>query len=162
MSFMTADLYDHYAQALSVVEPIFLDYGGNKQFHGPIVTVKVFEDNTLVRKALEQPGDGRVLVIDGGGSLRCALVGDQIAALAMNNNWSGLVVFGCIRDSADIGELAIGVKALNTNPAKSVKRGEGLQDVNVRFAGVEFVPGHYLYADGDGIVVSQDALSEPV
>jgi len=162
MSFMTADLFDHHGQNLQVAEPMLRDFGGKVTFNGPIATVKVFEDNTLVRQSLEQPGDSRVLVIDGGGSLRCALVGDQIAALALNSGWSGLVVYGCIRDSAEIGELEMGVKALNTNPAKSVKRGEGQLDINVRFAGVDFIPGHHIYADRDGIVVSQTALANPV
>ncbi len=161
MSFMTADLYDHHGENLQVAEPVLRDFGGKANFHGPIATVKVFEDNTLVRQSLEQAGDGRVLVIDGGGSLRCALVGDQIAALALNSDWSGLVIYGCIRDSVEIGGLEIGVKALNTNPAKSVKRGEGQTDISVRFAGVDFVPGHYLYADCDGIVVSQTELANP-
>lgn len=161
MSFMTADLHDRFGQNLQVAEPLFRDYGGNEKFHGSIATVKVFEDNTLVRKALAHSGDGRVLVVDGGGSLRCALVGDQIAALALNNGWRGLIVFGCIRDSAAIGQLQIGVKALNTIPVKSLKRGEGQENIAVRFAGVEFIPGHHLYSDLDGIVMSKDALVDP-
>ncbi|RME33742.1 MAG: ribonuclease E inhibitor RraA, partial [Gammaproteobacteria bacterium] len=125
MSFATADLYDAHEDRLQVALPIFRDYGGRRRFCGPISTVKAFEDNTLVRAALEEPGEGRVLVVDAGGSLRCAMVGDNLAQLGIDNGWSGIVVHGCIRDSGPIGEMAIGVKAMATNPRKSVKRGEG-------------------------------------
>lgn len=111
-----------------------------------------------MRTALEQPGQGRVLVVDGGGSLRCALLGDQLAELAEENDWAGVVVNGCIRDSAAIAELGIGVKALGVHPLKSVKRGVGERDVPVRFAGVNFIPGHYLYGDEDGLIVSEKPL----
>jgi len=158
MSFSTADLCDQHADAVLVAEPIFADYGGARAFGGPIATVGVYEDNVLVRAALEQPGAGRVLVIEGGGSLRCALVGDQLAALAHANGWAGVVVHGCIRDSRAVAEIPIGVKALNTNPRKSAKRGAGERDVPVLFAGVTFNPGHYLYADEDGVIVSEQPL----
>ena len=115
----TADLFDSHGEELQVGSPIFRDYGGRRIFCGAIATVKVFEDNTLVRGLLQQPGEGRVLVVDGGGSLRCALVGDQLAQMAIDNGWSGLVVYGCIRDAAVIAKLDIGLKALNTNPAQS-------------------------------------------
>lgn len=154
----TADLYDRFGEALSVADPIFRDYGGELEFSGTIATVECFEDNSKVREALEQPGAGRVLVIDGAGSLRYALVGDQLAALAVKNGWSGLLVHGCIRDSAAIAELAIGVKALAVNPRKTPKRNVGERDRPVTFAGVTFVPGHSLYADGDGVVVAPNAL----
>ena len=127
-------------------------------FCGAIVTLKVFEDNSLVRAVLEEPGDDRVLVVDGGGSQRCALLGDQIAELAEENDWAGVVVNGCIRDSSAISELGIGVKALGVHPLKSVKRGVGERDIPVRFAGVNFIPGHYLYADEDGLIVSEKPL----
>ncbi len=158
MSFATADLYDAHEERLQVALPLFRDYGGRRRFCGPISTVKAFEDNTLVRAALEEPGNGRVLVVDGGGSLRCAMVGDNLAQLGIDNGWSGIVVHGCIRDSGPIGEMAIGVKAMATNPRKSVKRGEGQRDIAVRFAEVLFEPGHWLYADEDGIVVSESEL----
>lgn len=154
----TADLYDQYGNDLQVAEPLFLNYGGVRMFRGKIATVRVYEDNVLVRAALAEPGEGRVLVVDGGGSLRCALVGDQLAILAHTNGWSGIVVYGCIRDTSEIAHLAIGVKALQANPRKSVKRGEGKRDVPVAFAGVMFTPGHYLYADEDGIVVAAHTL----
>jgi len=126
---------------------------------GPIATLKLFEDNTLVRKALEQPGSGRVLVVDGGGSTRCALVGDRLATLAKDNGWAGIIVYGCIRDSAVIAGIEVGVKAIGTTPRKSVKRGEGQQDIAVTFGGVTFEPGAHLYADADGVVVAREAIA---
>jgi len=158
--FKTADLCDAHADSprFQIAEPGFHDYGGVRSFAGPISTVRAPEDNSLVRKALEEPGQGRVLVVDGGGSRRCALVGDQLALLAQQNGWAGVVVNGCIRDAEDVGRMRIGVKALGTHPRKSLKRDEGQRDVEVRFAGVAFRPGHYLYADLDGIVTSESPL----
>ena len=115
--------------------------------------MKVFEDNVLVRKALEEPGAGRVLVVDGAGSQRCALVGDRLAALAADNGWAGIVVYGCIRDSAVIKTIDVGVKALGTHPKKSIKRGLGERDVTVFFGGLRWQPGDRLHADADGIVL---------
>ena len=159
MEFATADLCDEHGATVEVAESLFRDFGGRPSFAGPIRTVKVFEDNTLVRAALEQPGDGAVLVVDGGGSIRCALVGDQLAVLAANNGWAGLVVNGCIRDCRAMREIAVGVKALGTCPRKSVKRGEGQEQLAVRFAGVTFTPGHYVYADEDGVIVAAAPLT---
>lgn len=158
MTFKTADILDDHDDKVQVAEPLFRDYGQKRSFRGVIATVKCFEDNTLVRQFLEQPGDGRVLVVDGGGSQRCALVGDRLGALARDNGWAGILVFGCIRDSEDLASIDIGLKALATHPRKSVKRGEGQSQLAVSFAGVRFEPGHYLYADADGIVVSEQAL----
>jgi len=158
MSKRTADLYDQYGDRLQVVEPLFRHFGVKPSFFGPIATVKVFEDNSLVRAELETPGQNRVLVVDGGGSLRCALVGDLLAELAINNGWAGLLVFGCIRDSATINKMDIGIKALNTNPAKSLKLGAGQRDLPVKFAQTTFTPGAFLYADEDGIVVAVKEL----
>lgn len=154
----TADLYDDHGESLRVAAPLFRDFGGARTFEGPVSTVKVFEDNSLVRAALEEPGEGRVLVVDGGGSLRCALVGDNLAELGAKNGWSGIVVYGCIRDAAPIGRIAIGVKAMATNPRKSIKKGEGSRDVDVRFAEITIRPGDYLYADEDGFVVADRPL----
>ena len=134
-----------------MAHPIFRDYGGAIRFAGPIETLRVFEDNTLVRQALESKGRGRVLVVDGGGSLRCALVGGRLAALARDNGWAGVVLNGCIRDCVEIRQVPVGVKALNSAPLRSEKKnssGEG--GVTLTFAGVSFAPGHYLYADEDG------------
>jgi regulator of ribonuclease activity A len=158
MDFKTTDLCDDFSDRLQVAEPIFGDYGGEIMFSGPIVTLKVFEDNSLVRSALEEPGHSRVLVVDGGGSMRCALLGDQLAELAEENKWAGVIVNSCIRDSAAIAEIPIGVKALGVHPLKSVKRGIGERDIPVRFAGITFLPDHYVYADEDGLLVSEKPL----
>jgi len=158
MCIKTADLCDEHIDKLQVAENIFRDFGGRKTFTGEIFTVKVFEDNSLVRTSLEADGTGKILVVDGGGSQRCALVGGLIGQLAKKNNWSGIIVFGCIRDSEEISGIDVGVKAISTCPVKSVKRGEGQTNILVRFAGVNFIPGHFLYADEDGIVVSEKAL----
>ncbi len=164
MDYLTADLCDQYedqvrAGKVRILEPMLNSYGGRTVFHGLVATLKLYEDNSLVRKTLESPGNGRVLVIDGGGSLRCALVGDQLAQLGAANGWAGIVVYGCIRDSHAIGEMDIGVLALDTHPLKSIKRNVGESDINVTFGGVSFVPSHYLYADEDGVLVSTDKLS---
>lgn len=153
-AFATADLCDHHPE-LAVCEPLFLDFGGALAFAGPIKTLKVFEDNALVRSVLETPGQGRVLVIDGGGSLRCALVGGNLGALAEKNDWAGIVVNGCVRDCEELSGQAVGIKALGAHPRKSEKGlHQGHEDRVVEFAGVRFVPGYWLYADADGIVVA--------
>lgn len=157
MNFTTADLSDAH-EAVQIADPIFRSYGGNARFHGPAETIKVFEDNSLVRKALEEPGEGRVLVVDGGGSLRCALVGDLLTALAIKNGWVGIIVNGCIRDSKEIESMPIGIRALATHPRKSVKRGEGERGIGVDFAGVLVHAGDQIYCDEDGILISPTAL----
>lgn len=162
MDFKTPDLCDHYENELGkqvrVVAPMFQRYGGRPAFAGQIVTLKIFEDNTLVREIFNEAGHGKVLVIDGGGSLRCALVGDQLAILAQKNGWEGVVVYGCIRDSADIDGIDIGVRALNTHPQKTVKKGIGERNLAVTFGGVTFHPGEWLYADEDGVLVADKPL----
>ncbi len=156
MKFTTADLCDEFE--VQVAQPIFQDYGKIKSFYGEIATVRVFEDNALVRKTLETDGRKRVLVVDGGASTRVALVGDQLAGMAYENGWTGIVVNGCIRDSAEIAKIPIGLKALSTIPRKSIKKGLGDVDVPVEFAGLVFNPGFYLYADQDGIIVANRKL----
>ncbi|MGW8247633.1 MAG: ribonuclease E activity regulator RraA [Acidiferrobacterales bacterium] len=158
MTQATTDISDALGDAARVAAPIFSDYGGRKVFSGQIATVKCLEDNSLVRQVIEEAGEGRVLVVDGGGSTNCALLGDMLAALAHRNGWAGIVVNGCIRDSAEIDNIDIGVKALATHPRKSRKQGLGERDIPVDFAGIEFKPGEYLYADQDGVVVT----AEPV
>lgn len=158
MEFTTADLCDAFPQVVQLVEPLFREYGGLEKFAGPVETLKVFEDNALVRQALETAGRGRVLVIDGGGSLRCALVGGRLATLAQSNGWSGVLVNGCVRDSAEIRSVGVGVRALNTTPRASTKMGTGERGGTISFAGASFSPGQYLYADGDGIVVAERDL----
>jgi regulator of ribonuclease activity A len=154
----TADLCDRYAEELQIAEPGLLDFGGHKTFSGVIVTLKIFEDNSLVREELGNSGENKVLVVDGGGSLSCALLGDNLATLAVDNYWSGIVINGCVRDSAELGALQLGIRALNTHPLKSIKLGIGERQVSVRFSGITFRPGDYLYADQDGIVVATQSL----
>lgn len=156
MSIKTADLYDKYEDELQVAAPIFRNFGGKPAFGGQIVTLKVHEDNKLVRSELEKNGAGKVLVIDGGGSLRTALVGGNIGKLAADNKWEGLIVNGCIRDSLEIAATPVGVFALATNPTKPKKNGFGETGVVLRFAGVVFRPGEYVYADEDGVVISKE------
>jgi len=158
VTYPTADLYDEFSESVRVIEPIFQSYGAKSAFGGRVVTLKVFEDNSLVREFLSEPGEERVLVVDGGGSMRCALVGDRLASLAVDNNWVGLVVYGCIRDSHEIASINIGIKALNTNPRKSVKRGAGERAVTLAFGGVTIEPGDYIYCDSDGVLVASEAL----
>ncbi len=160
MSLKTADLSDANASTVAIAEPIFADFGGNIMFHGKIRTLKIFEDNSLVRTLVSESGEGDVLVVDGGGSMRCALLGGNLAALAAQNGWSGIVINGCIRDSEEIGNEDLGVKALGTHPKKTPKNGIGEQGVMVRFADVTFVPGRYLYADEDGMLVNADKLHD--
>ena len=163
MSFKTPDLCDAFegelGKSVRVVAPMFKPYGARQAFSGQIVTLKLFEDNSLVRTLFSEEGKGKVLVIDGGGSMRCALVGDQLAALAQKNGWEGVVVYGCIRDSGEINATDIGVRALDTHPQRSLKKGAGERDLAVTFGGVSFNPGEYLYADEDGILVSSKALT---
>jgi regulator of ribonuclease activity A len=160
MPFATPDLCDEFGAEVRVAEPLFRDWGGVERFAGPIATLRVFEDNALVRQALEMPGGGRVLVVDGGGSLRAALVGGNLAALAHQNGWSGVVVYGCIRDAAEIASTPVGVKALQAVPRRSARAGAGERGVPVAFAGVTFAPGAWLYADRDGIVVADRKLTD--
>lgn len=158
MSFTTADLFDAHGEACRVLEPALRSLGGRARFGGAVVTLKLHEDNSLVRDALGEAGEGRVLVVDGGGSLRCALVGDRLAAKGVENGWAGIVVWGCVRDAAILRTLDIGCMALATNPAKSVKRGQGLRDVPVTFLGATVAPGDWLYADEDGVLVAPRRL----
>jgi regulator of ribonuclease activity A len=159
MTIKTADLYDAHGDKLAVAAPIFRSYGAHAAFAGEIATVRCFEDNKSMRDALNRGGAGKVLVIDGGGSLRTALVGGLIAALAVDKGWQGLVVNGCIRDSLEINGLALGVRALATTPTRPQKLVDGELDVPVTFAGVTFRPGEWLYADEDGIVVTSERLA---
>ena len=158
----TTDLCDKYGDELRVMEPIgFKSFGRRKEFQGQIETVKCYEDNTYVRATLENDGTDKVLVIDGGGSNRCALLGDNIAELAHNNHWNGIIVFGYIRDSVAVSKIDIGVLALGTNPKKSAKDKLGTANVTVSFAGVDFIPGEFVYVDEDGVVVHKNKLVLP-
>ncbi len=158
--FKTADLCDtHYDQGyIQICQPIFADFGGRSRFHGEIHTVQCFEDNSKVREAVSTKSNGGILVIDAGASLRCAMLGDILAAKAVENGWAGIIINGLIRDSVEISKMRLGVRALGTLPLKSIKRDLGMRDIPVAFAGVSFVPGDYIYADEDGIITSTDNL----
>lgn len=149
----TSDLWDEHRDNAIVCELQFREFGGVAAFSGAIATVRCHEDNVLVRQRVSEPGNGRVLVVDGGGSLRCALVGDNIAGLAVENGWAGLVINGCVRDVEALAQFPIGIKALGTNPRPSRKNGNGKIEVPVGFGGATFTPGALLYSDADGIVV---------
>lgn len=164
MSFATTDLCDDNANLLedgrlAVLPPVFRHFGRQMRFSGRVTTLKVHEDNALVRSVLETQGGGNVLVIDGGGSLRRALVGGQLGLLAQDNGWAGIIVDGCIRDTDEINSCEIGVRALGAHPQKSSKKGAGERNVRVHIQGVPVQPGDWIYADADGILVAQQMLA---
>ena len=163
MTFNTCDLCDANEARLAdgdlrVMTPGLRSFGGRESFAGPAATLKVFEDNALVRATLETPGHGRVLVVEGGGSLRCALVGGNLGKLAEQNGWAGVIVNGCVRDSQELADCAVGIRAWATCPVRSLKRGAGESEVQVQMAGVVVRPGDWIYADADGVLVSVNAL----
>lgn len=162
MTILTADLCDEFAADIQVAEPLLRHYGMRRNFGGQVATLRVFEDNPLVKTALSESGSGRVLVVDGGGSMRCALLGGDIARLAAANGWSGVIINGCIRDRLEVDATDIGVCALATCPRKSRKQGMGDRDVDLFFAGIDVRSGDYIYADEDGIVVSTRDLSQSI
>ena len=153
MGFKTADLCDAHEDSVRVLDLPLRDFGGRIAFSGPVSTIRALEDHSRVREAVAEAGEGRVLVIDGGGSTRRSMLGDNLAAMAATNGWAGVVVHGVIRDTEAIGQLALGVKALGTCPRKTDKRGQGLRDVPLQFGGTDLAPGDWLYADEDGVVV---------
>jgi regulator of ribonuclease activity A len=164
MEFATTDLCDDNEARLAdgslrVLSPGLRHFGQHHRFAGPAATLKVFEDNSLVREALESPGHGRVLVVDGGGSLRCALVGGKLGELAERNGWAGIVVNGCVRDTAELDACAIGIRALDTHPRKSQKRNAGEREVVVQMPGAVVRPGNWIYADADGVLVADVNLA---
>ncbi|MBD9402394.1 ribonuclease E activity regulator RraA [Comamonas sp. CMM02] len=162
IAFQTCDFCDVYKSdesgAFRVLPPVFQHFGGKMQFAGQVTTVKCFEDNSLVKQALDTAGQGRVLVVDGGGSLRKALVGGNLAAAAAHNGWAGVLVYGCVRDAAELRAAEVGICALALMPMPTDKRGEGQKDAVVDIAGVRLQPGDWLYADEDGIVIAATAL----
>ncbi len=159
MSPLTADLVDAHADVVRGCDAQFRSYGGRVCFHGPVRTLQVFEDNALVKQTLSSPGEGAVLVIDGGASLRCCLLGDYLAALGGRNGWVGVIVFGAVRDTVQLGMLVFGVKSLGSNPLRPRKTGAGQLDIPVEFGGAVFRPGEWVYSDADGILVSDRNLS---
>ena len=160
MQYVTPDLCDAYPD-VAVVEPMFTNFGGHDSFGGEIVTVKCFEDNSLVKDLVAQDGTGKVMIVDGGGSLRRAMLGDMLAEQAAQNSWQGIIIYGCVRDVDVLIQTALGIQALGSHPMKTEKRGVGEHNVPVTFGGVTFRPGEYVYADNNGIIVSPVALQMP-
>ena len=158
MKFLTTDLCDEHPDLVRVVEPMFTNCGGKACFGGEIVTVKCHEDNSLVKETASTPGQGKVMVVDGGGSMRRALLGDMIAENAVKHGWEGFIIYGCIRDVDAIRGLDIGVQALGVVPLRTDKHGIGDRNVSVTFGGVTFNPGEFVYADNNGIIVSAERL----
>ncbi|MBC3954162.1 regulator of ribonuclease activity A [Pseudomonas asturiensis] len=161
MHYLTPDLCDAYPDLVQVVEPMFSNFGGRDSFGGQIVTLKCFEDNSLVKEQVALDGKGKVLVVDGGGSLRCAMLGDMVADKASKNGWEGVLIYGCVRDVDMLAQTDLGVQALASHPKKSEKRGVGELNVPVTFGGVTFKPGDYLYADNNGVIISPSPLTMP-
>lgn len=161
-TFATCDLCDAHKNdgsgGFRVLPPVLRDFGAVRRFSGPVVTVKCFEDNTLVKAAVDSPGEGRVLVVDGGASLRRALLGGNLGAAAARNGWAGVVIDGCVRDVAELAACQVGIRALAPMPLSTEKRNEGQRDLAVQIQGVWVRPGDWLYADEDGVVVSDHAL----
>lgn len=154
----TPDLCDQHGDAVRVADPVFRHFGGRKQFGGQVVTIKCFEDNSLVAKAVSTAGDGGVLVVDGGGSCRRSLLGDNLASQAVQYGWSGIVIFGALRDVEELATLPLGILALASVPRKTEKRGEGQTGIPVSLAGVTIQPGEYVYADESGLIVAESKL----
>jgi len=157
-NYSVPDICDDFIDEITVLEPLFSDFGGKNRFCGEVVTIKCFEDNSLVRDAVNSNGRGRVLVVDGGGSLRHALLGDLLAAAAAENGWQGLLINGCVRDVEILETIDLGVRALNSYPVKSEKRGQGQLNVSVAFAGARIQPGNFLYSDANGVIIAMRNL----
>lgn len=153
------DLYDLYPEQLQLADPIFTNYGAKTIFFGEIVTVSCFNDNSKVKELVATDGTGKVMVVDGKASLTKALLGDMLAEKAVKNGWQAIVINGCIRDAGTISTLPLGVKALGCNPIKTEKLGVGDINLTVKFAGITFIPGHYIYSDANGLAVSQSLLT---
>ena len=155
---ITPDLCDEYPDLVQVLTPMLQNFGGVDSFGGEIVTVKCFEDNSIVKEQVALPGQGKVMVEDGGGSMRNALLGDMLAEKAAENGWEGLIIYGCIRDVDVIRQTKLGVQAIATHPRKTEKRGIGDLNIPVTFGGITFVPGQYVYADNNGVIVAPTKL----
>ncbi len=159
MEYNTSALCDIYSEQVDVLEPMFSNFGGSASFAGQITTVKCFEDNGLIREVLEQDGLGRILLIDGGGSLRCALIDAELASIAEENDWEGILVYGCVREVDELEDMSLGIQALASIPVGAGSQGVGEVDVAVNFGGVTFLPEDYLYADNTGVIISQERLA---
>lgn len=161
MKLVTPDLCDAYPELVQAVEPMFANYGGVDSFGGEVVTVKCFEDNSKVKELVDEPGEGKVMVVDAGGSFRCAMLGDMLAEKAVKNGWAGIIMYGCVRDVDVLAELELGVQALGSHPMKSLKKGIGEVGIDVTFGGVTFRQGQYVYADNNGVITSPEPLKMP-
>lgn len=159
MTYSTPDLCDDNPELVRILEPMMVNFGGRESFGGEIVTIKCHEDNSLVKENAGKPGHGKVMVVDGGGSLRRALLGDMIAENAVKNGWEGFIIYGCVRDVDALVSMDLGVQALASIPLKTDKRGIGDLNVDVTFGGITFIAGEYVYADNNGVVVSSKSLS---
>ncbi|HET8791953.1 MAG TPA: ribonuclease E activity regulator RraA [Modicisalibacter sp.] len=159
LSIITPDICDAHPE-VGVLDPLFVNFGAIEAFFGPVRTVKCFEDNSLIKEAVSEPGDGAVLVVDAGGSQRCALLGDMLAEKAADNGWAGVVMYGCVRDVDALAEIELGIQALGAHPRRSEKHGAGQRDISVTFAGVTIEPGQWLYADNNGILIADQCLVE--
>jgi regulator of ribonuclease activity A len=158
MEYNTSALCDVYLDQVDVVEPMFSNFGGSASFAGQVTTIKCFEDNGLIRSALEQEGQGRVLLIDGGGSLRRALIDAELATIAEENEWEGIIVYGSVREVDELEDMNVGIQALASIPVGASQTNVGEVDVPVNFGGVSFLPEDYIYADNTGIILSQEPL----
>lgn len=158
MNFKTADLCDVYGHELQILGSELQSYGKRKRFFGPICTVKVLEDNVLVKEALETIPEGSVLVVDGGGSRNCALMGDRLGEIAQTRALAGVIIYGCVRDTVELAALDVGILAIGSMPIKSKKEGKGERNTTVKFLGIEWKPGEFVYADEDGVIVSKKVL----
>lgn len=152
----TADLVDAHGEDVHFCDLPFIKLGKRQSFCGPIATVKCFEDNALLKAELQKPGEGRVMVVDGGASTRVALLGDQITLILRDNGWAGIIINGSVRDSAEIDAMDVAVFCRSITPKKSSKEGVGKRDIGVNFGGVTFLPGRFAYADADGVLVSDE------
>ena len=159
MEINTSDLCDQYAESIDVLEPLFVNFAGATAFAGQVITVKCFEDNQLIREMLAQDGSGKVLLVDGGGSTRRALIDIELAELALDNNWEGIVVYGSVRHVSDLEELDLGIQAIASIPVAADNEGQGESGIPVNFAGVSFFDGDFIYADSTGIILSAEELS---
>ncbi len=157
-SLSTPDLCDQFPEQVSVLDPVYKSFGGNESFYGEVVTVKCFEDNSKVKQLVDTDGTGKVMVVDAGGSMRRACLGDMLAEKAQKNGWAGIIIYGCVRDVEILKTLNIGVQALGSHPMKTDKRDLGDINISLQFSGVTVAPGNYIYADLNGIIVAASQL----
>ncbi len=162
MEYVTPDLCDEYPQQVRVISPMFQQFGKRRSVGGEVVTIKCFEDNSRVKEQVAESGAGRILLVDGGGSKRCALLGDLLAAKGADSGWAGIIVYGCVRDVDILADIDLCIQALASHPQKSTRRGEGQVNIPITIGGVTVSPGEFLYADNNGVIVSAEPLAMPL